>query len=238
MKALILASGIGKRLRPMTYKIPKSLIKIHDKTILDHQIDNLVGCKIRKIIITTGHFEDEIRVHVSRRYPKIKVSYVNNPKYNTTNYIYSLWLTRELIDDDMILIHGDLLFEKRLLEGLIEDEHKNCVLVNKGVRAPEKDFKAIIENGRVSRIGVEFSGDNAFQSMPLYKFSKQDFLYWLEEIGKFIEMGNTKNYAEDVFNMISDKVILHPLYFKDRFCMEIDDINDLNAARDYFSSQA
>ncbi len=238
MKALILASGVGKRLRPLTYNMPKALIKIGDKTILDHQMNNLIECGIRKIIITTGHFESEIKMHVKERYPKIEVSYVNNLKYDTSNYIYSMWLTKKLIDDDIILLHGDLLFEKRLLERLIEEKYTNCVLVNRKIKAPKKDFKAVIENNRVYKIGVEFSGKNTVLSMPLYKFSKSDFLYWLDEMGRFIEGGNTTNYGEDAFNVISDKIILYPLYFEDEFCMEIDDMKDLKIARDHFSSQA
>ena len=231
MKAIILASGIGTRLRPLTKDMPKALIKIGDKTILGHQLDNLIRCNIKNIIITTGPFEDEIKMHVKEKYPDLKVSYVNNPKYETTNYIYSIWLTKALIDDDIILLHGDLLFDKKLLKRMIKEECENCVLVNRKTKPPEKDFKAVIASNRVVKIGVEFSGENAFFSAPLYKFSKADFLSWLDEIEKFISKGRTKRYAEDAFNKISDKLILRPLYFDAELCMEIDTMDDLNIAR-------
>jgi len=234
MKALIHASGEGKRLRPLTYDIPKPLIKVGNKTILDYQMDNLVGCDIRSIIITTGPFEDKIKRHIKEKYPNLDVSYVNNPKYDTTNYIYSMWLTKRLINDDIILLHGDLLFDRKLLERLIEEKYENCVLVNRQIKPPEKDFKAVIENNRVVKIGVEFSGENAFFSAPLYKFSRSDFLYWLDEIEKFIEKRDTKGYAETVFNEISNKIILRPLYFDDALCMEIDTEEDLKKARNLF----
>ena len=234
MKALILASGIGRRLQPLTNDKPKPLLKIGDKTILDYQIDNLIGCNITNLIITTGPFEDKIKKHVKEKYPEIEVSYVNNPKYKTTNYIYSMWLTKELIDDDIILLHGDLLFDEKLLERLINENCGNCVLVNRKMKAPEKDFKAVIENDRVIKIGVEFSGENAFFSAPLYKFSKLDFLYWLDEIEKFIEKGDVKSYAEGAFNKISDRIILRPLYFDDELCTEIDMMEDLEMARNLF----
>lgn len=231
MKALILNSGRGKRLRPLTEDKPKALIKIGDKTILGYQLDNLIGCNIKNIIITTGPFEDKIKMYVGEKYPVINVSYVNNPKYETTNYIYSMWLTKELIDDDIILLHGDLLFEKKLLERMINEECENCVLVNREIKAPKKDFKAVIENNRVVKIGVAFSGVNAFFSAPLYKFSKSDFLYWLVEIEKFIIEGDVNSYAEDAFNKISDKIILSPLYFDAELCMEIDIKEDLEIAK-------
>ena len=231
MKVIILASGEGKRLRPLTDSIPKPLIKVGDKTILDYQIDNLIGCNLKNIIITTGPFEDKIKMHVKNKYPDIDVLYVNNPKYETTNYIYSMWLTKELIDDDIILLHGDLVFEKKLLEKLINAECKNCVLVNMEIKAPEKDFKVVIANNKVVRIGVEFSGENAFFSAPLYRFSKSNFLAWLDEIEKFIARGDMKSYAEEAFNKISDKIILRPLYFNDAICMEIDNKGDLKMGR-------
>ena len=231
MKAIILASGEGKRLRPLTYEIPKPLIKIGNKTILDYQMENLIGCNIRNVIITTGPFEDKIKRYVREKYPNINVTYVNNPKYAVTNYIYSMWLTRELIDDDIILLHGDLVFDKKLLERLINEKYDNCVLVNREIKPPEKDFKAVIENNRVVKIGVEFSGETAFFSAPLYKFSNSDFLCWLDEIEEFVRRGDVNSYAEDAFNKISDKIVLRPLYFDDALCMEIDTEEDLRMVR-------
>ena len=234
MKALILNSGRGERLRPLTECIPKALIRIGGKPLLGHQIDNLIGCGIRNMIITTGQFESKIKKYVEIEYPNISAAYVKNEKYCTTNYIYSMWLTKELIDDDIILFHGDLLFEKELLKKIIEEKHANCVLVNRRIKPPKKDFKAVIEDDIVIKIGVEFSGKNAFFSAPLYKFSKLDFLHWLNEIGKYVEKrGNLRVYAESVFNESSDKIILYPLYFTEEFCMEIDTKEDLETARSH-----
>ena len=176
----------------------------------------------------------KIKEYVKEKYPDLEVSYVNNPKYETTNYIYSMWLTKGLIDDDIILLHGDLVFEKKLLERLIKKKYENCVLVNRKIKPLKKDFKAVIENNRMVKIGVEFSGENAFFSAPLYKFSKSDFLCWLDETEKFIRREDVNSYAEDAFNEISDKVMLHPLYSDEEFCMEIDTMEDLEIARNKY----
>ena len=132
MKALILASGKGERLFPLTKEIPKSLVNIGNRTILGHQLSNLFGCGIKDVVITTGFFEGKIKEYIKKRYSNINVSYVNNPRYNSTNYIYSMWLTKEFIDDDIILLHGDLLFDAKLLERLIAAEG-NRVLINKKI---------------------------------------------------------------------------------------------------------
>lgn len=231
MKAIILASGIGKRLRPLTNDKPKSLLKINSKTILEHQLDILEKCKIKNVIITTGPFEDKIKLFLEGKYNDFNFSFVQNQRYDTTNYIYSLWLTKDLINDDIVLLHGDLIFTEKLLKKMIETKG-NIVPVNKKIKVPEKDFKAAIKNNRVNKIGVDFFGDNVYFSLPLYKFCRKDFLEWMHEIEKEIKNRNINIYAEDAFNKISDKIILRPLYFDNKFCMEIDTKEDLEAARD------
>jgi phosphoenolpyruvate phosphomutase len=229
VKALILASGKGERLYPVTKEIPKPLVEIGNRAILGSQLDNLIGCGITDVIITTGSFEAKIKEYVKERYSNLNVSYVHNSRYNSTNYIYSMWLTKEFIDDDIILLHGDLLFEKKLLERMI-DEKGNCVLVNKKMGAPEKDFKAVIVNDRVIKIGIEFIGKNAFACLPMYKFSKSDFLFWLNECEQYIGKGEVNIYAENVFNEISNELLIYPLYFNDELCMEIDTKEELEIA--------
>jgi len=229
VKALILASGMGKRLYPLTEDIPKPLVKVQGKEILGFQMGNLTECRVTDIIITTGPFESKIKEYVESFYPSVNVSYVNNPKYNSTNYIYSMWLTKKLIDDNIILLHGDLLFDKKLLEMMI-NKKENCVLVNKKIKLPEKDFKAVIKNGRVEKIGTEFFGKNAFACFPMYKFSREDFLLWLDECEKYIMKGRVNIYAENVFNEISNMMLLYPLYFDGEVCMEIDTKEDIEKA--------
>ncbi|MHA1874274.1 MAG: phosphocholine cytidylyltransferase family protein [Candidatus Heimdallarchaeaceae archaeon] len=231
MKAIILASGIGKRLLPLTKDKPKSLINVGKKTIIEMQLDNLKENGIKDIIITTGPFEDKMQLFLREKYPDLNISYVPNPQYDTTNYIYSLWLTKDLINDDIILIHGDLVFDKELLKRIIENREKNLVAVNKKADVPKKDFKAEIENEIVVNIGVNNFSKNSFLSMPLYKFSKKDFLAWIDEIDLELRNGNLQYYAEDAFNKISDKIILKPLYFEKELCMEIDTKEDLDNAK-------
>ena len=207
MKAIILASGIGKRLQPLTKNIPKSLIKIKEKTIIERQIDSLLKCKINDIIITTGPFEKKLKNFLNDKYKDLNITYVLNPQYNSTNYIYSLWLTKFYINDDIILIHGDLIFDEKLLKKLVEKK-ENRVLVNKKAKIPKKDFKAVIEHDKVIKIGVNFFSENAYLTMPMYKLFKKDFLIWMKEIESEIKIGNLNIYAEDAFNKISNEITL------------------------------
>ena len=110
MKAIILASGRGERLRPLTDQVPKPLIQLGGETILDHQLKSLIGHGINRMVVTTGPLREQIEQHVLTKY-SINVEFIHNPRFEATNYIYTLWLARKSIDDDIILLHGDLLFE-------------------------------------------------------------------------------------------------------------------------------
>lgn len=226
MKAIILASGIGKRLRPLTNEKPKSLVKLTSKTILECQIDTLSELEVNQVILTTGPFENQVKSFINKRYPNLTIEYVHNSKYDSTNYIYSLWLTKSNVDDDIILVHGDLIFTVDILKKLI-DTPGNGVIVNKEVIPPKKDFKAVIDKDRITKIGIDFFGENAFFCLPLYKFLKKDFLIWMGQIEKEIANGNCNIYAEDAFNTISNQIELKPVYISDELCKEIDTLDDL-----------
>jgi phosphoenolpyruvate phosphomutase len=234
MKAIILASGVGRRLRPLTDRYPKSLLRVGGKTLIDYQLEALAKHGICDIVITTGHLGKKLEDHV-RKTGAASIQFVHNPEYERTNYIYSLWLTKGLVDDDIILLHGDLIFDSVLIQKLLEAQG-NRVLVNRYVLSPEKDFKALIKRGRVVRIGVNLSGPGTFFCAPFYRFSKADSLLWLDKIEDFVRQGKVDCYAEDAFNEISDEVLLRSLYFKE-FCMEIDTRADLEKTRRYLQRE-
>jgi phosphoenolpyruvate phosphomutase len=235
MKAIILASGVGRRLRPLTDRNPKSLLRVGGKTLIDYQLEALAKHGICDIVITTGHLGKKLEDHV-RKTGAASVQFVHNPEYERTNYIYSLWLTKSLVDEDIILLHGDLLFDSVLIQKLLEAQG-NRVLVNRYVLSPEKDFKALIKRGRVVRIGVNLSGPGTFFCAPLYRFSKAAFLLWLDKIEDFVRQGKVDCYAEDAFNEISAEVLLRPLYFKE-FCVEIDTRADLEKTRRFLQRES
>lgn len=234
MKAIILNSGIGKRMRPFTNKNPKCLAKLNGKTILEHELENLLYYGIENIIITTGPFDKKIKKFIKNRFPEINIIYVKNPNYISTNYIYSMWLAKDLIDDDIILLHGDMVFEKKLLRRLLIKKYSNCVLVNNKIKPPEKDFKGRIKNNLVKKISVDIFGKDTFFLAPIYKLSKKDFRLWLDEIEKFVKKGNVNVYAEEALNKVFSQIKLHPVYFGKEFCMEIDNFDDLETAQKSF----
>lgn len=213
MTVLILNSGRGIRMGDISK--PKCLTNIHDsETILSRQLRFLLDVGLSNIVITTGPFEDDVKKNAPQ------ARFVCNPEYMTTNYIYSIYLARDLLDDDLLLLHGDLVFEKNILKEILQRE-KSCVIVQDIFPLPEKDFKAEIINGKVTRIGVNIF-DNAKASQPLYKLKRNDWLRWLNEIIRFVNEGQVNCYAENA--LPSD--ILFPC-FSSSLCREIDTQDDL-----------
>ena len=235
MKVIILNAGIGKRLAPLTNEIPKCLVKISDNnTILDHQLKNIIKFGFRDFIIPTGPFEEQIKNYIKENYPSIKVQYINNPLYDKTNYIYSLYLAKEIIDDDVLYSHGDLIFSENLVKLLLDSKDSDCVLVNKEIPSPVKDFKAIILNDKINKIGVNLFGENTAFLAPLYKLSKEFMIQWLTHIENFVKNNRVNCYAEDALNEILDILLLKPCFYND-FCVEIDDHEDLEGVKNYLS---
>ena len=238
MKIIILNAGIGKRLGHLTQNSPKCLVKVtNEKTILDVQLENLIKCGLENFVILTGPFEDMIKHHIELNYPNISVDYIQNPNYSQTNYIYSLYLTKNQINDDVLLMHGDLIFSETILNQIIENDEKNCVLVNKEIPVPQKDFKARIVEDRIIKIGVNEFGDDCAFLAPLYKLSKHFYDEWSKEIEKYVKKNQVSCYAEDALNDILDKLDLRANYINDEKCMEIDDFEDLELARTYFEEE-
>lgn len=227
---MILASGTGSRLMPLTNEVPKCLIDINGRSVLGIQLEQLGAAGVGEVILTTGPFKEKIEAFTKKYFPSLHITCVFNELYDTTNYIYSMYKCKELIDDDFLLIHGDLVFDTGLIEGIMRQD--SCaVLMNRTIPLPEKDFKGLIKNNLVCKIGVDVFDENAFFLAPLYKLLKKPFLIWMNKICEFVESGRVTCYAEDAFNELSDAIRLKPFFYSDTFCMELDTFDDLEEIR-------
>ena len=227
MKALILNSGLGHRMGVITKEHPKCMTEIsHKNTILSRQLRQLVSFGIKEVVITTGYYDDVLVEYCDALHLPLIFTFVNNPIYDKTNYIYSIYCAKEhLKDSDIILMHGDLVFENLVMEAVVENEN-SCMAVSSTLPLPEKDFKAVIKDGHIDKIGIEFF-DNAMAAQPLYKIEKEDWSVWLKNIEKFCENDNRKCYAENAFNEVSDQCKIYPCDVQDMLCAEIDTPEDL-----------
>ena len=112
MKALILNSGFGSRMGSLTSEHPKCMTEISaTDTILSRQLRLLKNAGINEIVITTGYYDQVLVDYCNSLDMDLKITFVNNPLFDKTNYIYSIYRAKELLDDDIVLMHGDLVFE-------------------------------------------------------------------------------------------------------------------------------
>lgn len=232
MKALILNSGIGKRMGVLTKEHPKCMTDISDTdTILSRQLRQLSECGITDVVITTGFFDDVIKEYCSSLNLPLNYTFVKNPLYDKTNYIYSIYLARDHLVDDIILMHGDLVFQDIVLDDVVEMKD-SCMVVSSTLELPEKDFKAVLIDGKIQKVGVEFF-DNAVAAQPLYKLFKADWTKWLEKIVEYCEAGTVSCYAENALNEIAGSCTILPYDVGSILCGEIDTPGDLSVMKDH-----
>ena len=227
MKALILNSGLGHRMGVLTSEHPKCMTEVSPTdTILSRQLKLLAENGIEEVVMTTGYFDEVLVNYCKSLCLPLHYTFVKNPIYDKTNYIYSIYCAKEhLMNQDIILLHGDLVFENSVLEDMLAFP-KSCMKVSSTISLPEKDFKAVIHNGRVEKVGVEFFSD-VMEAQALYKLNKEDWNLWLDKIIEFCESDNRKCYAEVAFNQISDTCAIYPFDAENRLCTEIDTPEDL-----------
>ena len=206
---------------------PKCMTQISEEdTILSRQLKLLSDSGITDVVMTTGYFDQILMDYCYSLNLPLNYAFIKNPIYDKTNYIYSIYCARDILkDDDILLMHGDLVFDKRVME-LSVNSKNSCMTVSSTLPLPEKDFKAVIEDDRIVKVGINCF-ENAYEAQALYSLRKEDWLVWLDKIVEFCEAENTGVYAENALNEISRKIHIYPLDVKDLLCAEIDNQEDL-----------
>lgn len=236
MRALILNSGMGKRMGSLTRQQPKCMTELGvGETILSRQVDILQEAGISEVVMTTGFMGDKLEQYCRSLRMKVNYTFVPNNRYDETNYIYSIYLAREYLQDDVLLLHGDLVFEKSVLHDLLRCG-SSCMTVSSLLPLSTKDFKAVVENEVVVKVGVEFYS-NAYAAQPFYKLNWVDWSIWLEQIVAYCKDGQVCVYAEQALNDITDRCLIKPLDIGDRLCTEVDDPEDLVRVREHLSRE-
>ena len=228
MKALILNSGLGSRMGVLTGEHPKCMTEIGPgETILSRQLRMLADYGIREAVMTTGYREEVLRSYCESLDLPVKITFVHNPVYDRTNYIYSIYCAREHLEGDLLLMHGDLVFENEVLDRMLASP-VSCMAVSSALPLPEKDFKAQLRDGEVQRVGVDLF-ENAAAAQPLYRLRGEDWKLWLEKISEFCERDETGVYAENALNALEGRAHIAAMDLGELLCSEIDNPEDLAA---------
>ena len=226
MKVLILNSGLGSRMGVLTDEHPKCMTEISSKeTILSRQLRQIAEAGIEEVVMTTGYNDGVLVQYCQSLDLPLHFTFVHNPVYRQTNYIYSIYCAREYLDDDIILMHGDLVFENEVFDRVTASP-VSCMTVSSTLPLPDKDFKAKVVDGKVIAVGVDIFNE-AMEAQALYKLFKQDWKVWLDKIVEFCEADNRKVYAENALNELNGAANIHALDVQNLLCAEIDNPEDL-----------
>ena len=226
MKALILNSGMGTRMGVLTADQPKCMTEVSEnETILSRQLKQLYDLGIHDVVMTTGAFESVLVNYCNSLNIPVDITFVHNADYKATNYIYSIYLAKEYLYDDIILLHGDMVFENSVIDDLIASEG-STMIVSTTLELPQKDFKAVIADELITDVGIDFFND-AVTAQPMYKLLRDDWIRWLDKIEEYCKQGITECYAENALNEITDNTTIYPLDVENRLCSEIDTPEDL-----------
>lgn len=245
MQGLILAAGMGKRLKQYTDRKPKVLIEVHEICLLTNALEQLIKQGVKETIIVVGYKKEMIIEKYGFEYKNMKIIYVENCLYEHTNNIYSFYLAQEYINDDILMLEGDLLYQEEVLKQLNHSEAECSILVSK---YNQKTMNGTVimadQNGNAKSLvlkdmqGAEFDYTNAWKTVNIYKMKKHFIKDHLFPAVKFyIETEDKNSYYEKVLGSIiyynTHDIKIVKIDEKDWF--EIDDETDLKYAIENFN---
>lgn len=250
MQALILAAGMGKRLGKYTSDNTKCMLKVNGKTLIERAIEALVGAGINKLILVLGYKGENVKQFLlhdcdNPAVKQIKLVFIDNPIYDKTNNICSLFLAiDEFKKEDTILLESDLIYEPELIKRIVEDEEPNLVSVAKyeqwmdgTVVKLNQDTNSIVEF--IEKKDFNYRDiEKYYKTVNIYKFSKhfinKEFVPFLKA---YIEAYGENEYYELILKIIAhlSRSSLKALDVSDLKWYEIDDSQDLDISTCLFS---
>lgn len=245
MQALILAAGFGKRLQPITNNIPKSLVEINGTPLLVNALECLSGRNITEVLIVVGDKKDIIINRIGHSYNEMKIIYIENPIYNKTNNVYSLWLAQNYVHDDLIMLECDLFYHRELIDIILSGKASCNILVSPFNKLTMNGTVVnITENNQVTSLITKQKQKNAFDHTNLMKtvniyFYKREFILnkFFPAIDLFIKTQGVNSYYELILGSLiyyGNSDISAICINESKWC-EIDNIEDLELAKKKFN---
>ncbi len=245
MQAIILAAGMGKRLGDYTSNNTKCMIEVNGTRLIDRSVRLLAETGISRIILVVGYKGEGVKKHVGNICNGVEIIYVENPVYDKTNNIYSLYLARNyLSEDDTILLESDLIFDGKILPKLIECPYANLALVDKYESWMDGTVVELDGNNFIKRFVPKkyFKWEDIplyYKTVNIYKFSR-DFSsnYYVPFLEAYSKALGNNEYYEQVLKVITlmDNSVIKALPLEGEKWYEIDDIQDLDIAESMFAN--
>lgn len=226
-KAIILAAGVGSRLRPLTDDRPKCLLEVGGRMLVDHQVDALRRYGITDVVVVVGYHGDRIRQHLRDR-----VRYLDNERYRRTNSLYSLWLAREELLSGALILNSDVLAPPLLFERLLLAPAPNAILVERGEAFEAEDMKVMLNGWHVVDFGKDLPPARAHaHNVGVAKFSGEGAFRLADCLERLVATGHENDWAPVAFREFASHWPLTAVATDGLPWIEIDYLEDLARAR-------
>lgn len=250
MNAIILAAGLGSRLRPLTDHAPKCLTPVVGTPIIQNALQLLAACDVAETIVVVGYLGDVVRATVGHSVGAMRIRYVENPAYATTSTSASLAIGLRAVEDrltSLLILEGDVYFEKRLLLDFIGDDARDATVVEAYHPPLDGSFVALDGAGGVidwihtTHRGPQFRREDKYKTVNIHKFNST-FVHAVlaPSLQRRVAASEGAAPIEYVFRdvVITNPGHIHAFQTNGRKWYEIDDHDDLMRAEEIFAPHA
>lgn len=246
MQAIILAAGMGRRLGKYTQDNTKCMVEVNGVKLIDRLLRQLLKVDLSRVIIVVGYKGDNLKQYITSHYAnsKLNIEFYDNPIYDKTNNIYSLWLVRkQMEEDETLLIESDLIFSDRMIPMIVNDKRPNIALVAKYETWMDGTMVCLDDDNHitnfVSKKAFRYEDvDKYYKTVNIYKFS-QNFTQniYVPFLDAYCKALGNNEYYEQVLRVVTmlDKSNLEALEIGSEKWYEIDDVQDLDIAETIFA---
>lgn len=243
MQALILAAGMGSRLKDLTANNTKCMVKVNGVTLIERMLRQLDAQSLAKIVIVTGYEGKKLVEYIEGLGISTPVEFIDNPIYDKTNNIYSLWLAKDrLLEDDTLLLESDLIFEDSVLDVLLSDPRETLALVDKYESWMDGTVVKLDGDDSISAFvpGKKFKYediDSYYKTVNIYKFSQKfSATHYVPFLDAYTQALGRNEYYEQVLRVITllDDPEIKAKRLDGQKWYEIDDMQDLDIASSIF----
>ncbi len=243
MQAVILAAGMGRRLGELTGDNTKCMLEVNGVKLIDRTLECLAEHNISRIVLVVGYKRENVKAYVGNNYKGVEIVYVDNPIYDKTNNIYSLYLAKDyLLAEDTLLLESDLIYEPSVITRIVENEYPNLALVDKYESWMDGTVVMLNEECKIknfiSKRDFKYSDiEKYYKTVNIYKFSKEfSQSHYVPFLSAYCQALGRNEYYEQVLKVITllDDSPLKALPLQGEQWYEIDDIQDLDIASGMF----
>lgn len=233
MKAVILAAGLGTRLRPITNDVPKCMVPVNGIRIIDKQIDNLLLNGIEEIFVVDGYKADVLASHIRDFFPQVHI--VSNPRYAETNNMYSLFLTSQYVKgEEFLLMNADVYYDSNIIAGMLQGGNQSKIACDRSGYM-EESMKITLDGDKINHISKKITPEDHYAvSIDVYRISAEDSIVLFKEVEDTILVHNDENsWTEVALDHIFKDTSFIPYVIEGRW-FEIDNHEDLHKAEEIF----